>query len=162
MACVKPIGASSRGRRMAVRRTPPLQSVLPASFHTGTGKVLGLDALFYRLRNAGPWRDLPERFGPWQTVHGWHNRWAANGLWTKILKTLTKRSRGRVRLVDGSHVPVHQSGCNPTKSSGPAQMGKTRGGRNTTIKGQANYWQSVAHTAEKPDQCRHLRSRASR
>jgi transposase len=92
-----------------------------------------LDALFYRLRNAGPWRDLPERFGPWQTVHGWHNRWAANGLWTKVLKTLTKRSRGRVRLVDGSHVPVHQSGCNPTKSSGPAQMGKTRGGRNTKI-----------------------------
>jgi hypothetical protein len=23
-----------------------------------------LEALFYRLRNAGPWRDLPEHFGP--------------------------------------------------------------------------------------------------
>ena len=27
-----------------------------------------LDALFYRLRNAGPWRDLPEGFGPWRTI----------------------------------------------------------------------------------------------
>jgi transposase len=33
-----------------------------------------LDALFYRLRNAGPWRDLPERFGPWSTVRSWHAR----------------------------------------------------------------------------------------
>ncbi|QIF02257.1 transposase [Roseimicrobium sp. ORNL1] len=39
-----------------------------------------LDGLFYRLRNAGPWRDLPERFGPYSTIHGWHSRWAKDGL----------------------------------------------------------------------------------
>ncbi len=33
-----------------------------------------LDALFYRLRNAGLWRYLPEHFGPWSTIHGWHVR----------------------------------------------------------------------------------------
>ncbi len=33
-----------------------------------TGMNLVLDALFYRLRNCGPWRDLPSQYGPWQTL----------------------------------------------------------------------------------------------
>ncbi|MFI8327194.1 transposase [Streptomyces sp. NPDC085529] len=32
-----------------------------------------------RGRARGPWRDLPERFGPWQTVHGLFARWATYG-----------------------------------------------------------------------------------
>jgi transposase len=31
---------------------------------------LVLDALFYRLRNCGPWRDMPPQYGPWQTIYG--------------------------------------------------------------------------------------------
>ena len=61
-----------------------------------------LDALFYRLRNAGPWRDLPERFGPYSTIHGWHSRWAKEGLWSRILEVFARRVRGLVRLVDGT------------------------------------------------------------
>jgi transposase len=47
----------------------------------------------------------------------------------KAGETISKR----VRLVDGSHVQVHQIGCNPTKTSDPSQLGRTRGGRNTKI-----------------------------
>lgn len=92
-----------------------------------------LDALFYRLRNPGPWRDLPERFGPWKTVHHWVTVWANNGLWIRILRKISKSGPGSIRLVDGSHVPVHQSGANPRQNAGPQQTGKTRGGRNTKI-----------------------------
>jgi transposase len=59
-----------------------------------------LDALFYRLRNAGPWRDLPEGFGPWRTIYGWYRRWAREGLWGRMLARLSRKVKNRIRLVD--------------------------------------------------------------
>ncbi len=32
-----------------------------------------------------PWRDLPERYGPWKTAHERLRRWTADGTWDKIL-----------------------------------------------------------------------------
>ena len=92
-----------------------------------------LDALFYRLRNAGPWRDLPEHFGPWSTVHSWHSRWAREGLWGRLLEVFARKVRGRVRLVDGTHILVHQCAANPAGGAAAQAMGKTRGGRNTKL-----------------------------
>ncbi|WP_422321789.1 transposase, partial [Prosthecobacter sp.] len=43
--------------------------------------ALVLDGLFYRLRNCGPWRDLPPQFGPWETLYGWHRKLARAGVW---------------------------------------------------------------------------------
>ena len=94
---------------------------------------LVLDAMFYRLRNAGPWRDLPTCYGPWSTIHGWHTRWAREGLWDKILKMFVEHSPGDVRLIDGSHIVVHQCAANPKGGSSTQAMGKTRGGRNTKV-----------------------------
>ena len=47
---------------------------------------LVIEALFYRLRNAGPWRDLPREFGPYQTIFGYYRHWARTGLWGRILR----------------------------------------------------------------------------
>ncbi|GCD32779.1 transposase [Streptomyces chrestomyceticus JCM 4735] len=35
-----------------------------------------------------PWPDLPERYGPWQTVYERHRRWSADGTWQRILAGL--------------------------------------------------------------------------
>lgn len=91
-----------------------------------------LEALFYRLRNAGPWRDLPTEFGPWRTIYGWFRLWADNGLWNRLLKQVA-RTGSVVCLVDGTHIPVHQSGCNPRGGPESQAMGRTRGGRNTKL-----------------------------
>lgn len=92
-----------------------------------------LDALFYRLRNAGPWRDLPEGFGPWRTIYGWHRLWAREGLWARMLTRMTRKVTSRIRLVDGTHVRVHQCAANPAGGAQQQAMGRTRGGRNTKI-----------------------------
>lgn len=92
-----------------------------------------LDALFYRLRNAGPWRDLPEHFGPWSTIHSWHSRWAKEGLWARILEVFARKVRGTVRLVDGTHIVAHQCAANPAGGAAAQAMGRTRGGRNTKL-----------------------------
>jgi len=38
----------------------------------------------WRYRTGTPWRDLPERFGPWQTAWKRHARFSQEGTWDKI------------------------------------------------------------------------------
>jgi transposase len=94
---------------------------------------LVIEALFYRLRNAGPWRDLPAEFGPWETIYGYFRKWAREGLWARLLKAVTKKLKSRVRLVDGTHIVAHQCAANPAGGAAAQAMGKTRGGRNTKL-----------------------------
>jgi transposase len=39
-----------------------------------------LNGIFYVLRTGSPWRDLPERYGPYTTVYNRFNRWARAGV----------------------------------------------------------------------------------
>ena len=106
---------------------------LKAGGRPRAGLDMVLDALFYRLSNAGPWRDLPEGFGPWRTIYGWHRLWAREGLWARMLARMARKVRNRIRLVDGTHVRVHQCAANPKGGAAAQAMGKTRGGRNSKI-----------------------------
>ncbi|MGW3954329.1 IS5 family transposase, partial [Streptomyces sp. NPDC004752] len=44
-----------------------------------------IDGVLFRVRTGVQWRDLPERFGPWQTVYKRHRRWSADGTWERLL-----------------------------------------------------------------------------
>jgi transposase len=47
-----------------------------------------INGVLFRVRTSVPWRDLPERYGPWQTVYERHRRWSADGTWQHIADTL--------------------------------------------------------------------------
>lgn len=47
-----------------------------------------VDGILWILRTGSPWRDLPEEFGPWQTVWGSFNKWNADGTLDTILQRL--------------------------------------------------------------------------
>ena len=49
---------------------------------------LVLDGVFWIARTGSPWRDLPEEFGPWETVYGCFDRWNADGTLDTILQRL--------------------------------------------------------------------------
>ena len=40
---------------------------------------LVLSGILWVLRTGAPWRDLPERYGPWQTCHDRLLRWRRQG-----------------------------------------------------------------------------------
>jgi transposase len=44
-----------------------------------------LNAILWKLRTGAPWRDLPERYGPWKTAHERLRLGTETGLWQKIL-----------------------------------------------------------------------------
>ena len=67
----------------------------------------------HRYRTGIAWRDLPERFGPWQTVWKRHHRFATDGTWDKLLSLLQAEAEAAGKLdwsvsVDSSIVRAHQ------------------------------------------------------
>ena len=67
-----------------------------------------LNGIFFILRTGSPWRDLPERYGPYTTAYKRFNRWAKKGVWLRIFETLAQQSPGSPRLIDTSIVRAHQ------------------------------------------------------
>jgi transposase len=51
-----------------------------------------IDGIRWRTRAGTPWRDVPERYGPWQSVYGLFRRWQRNGTWKRILTGLQARA----------------------------------------------------------------------
>lgn len=43
-----------------------------------------VEGVIYRFRTGIAWRDLPDSFGPWQTVWKRHKRFSIDGTWDKI------------------------------------------------------------------------------
>ena len=53
---------------------------------TARDNRLFLDAVLWIAKTGTPWRDLPERFGPWNSVWRRFDRWARKGVWRKVFE----------------------------------------------------------------------------
>lgn len=51
-----------------------------------------LDGILWVLRTGAPWRDLPERYPPYQTCHRRFQRWNEEGVLEEVLRALADRS----------------------------------------------------------------------
>jgi transposase len=49
---------------------------------------LFFDGVLWVARTGVPWRDLPERFGRWNSVWRRFDRWAKKGIWLKVFEVL--------------------------------------------------------------------------
>lgn len=47
-----------------------------------------LNGIFWILATGAPWRDLPERFGPWQTAYDHYRKWRKSGVFAAIIEAL--------------------------------------------------------------------------
>jgi transposase len=77
---------------------------------------LVVEATAWRYRTGAPWRDLPERFGPWNTIYKNFDRWAKAGVWTSVLEKVqslahTNGDLDWVTSIDSTIVRVHQHGA---------------------------------------------------
>ncbi|MCP2353140.1 transposase [Nonomuraea thailandensis] len=54
-----------------------------------------INGIRWRVRVGAPWRDVPERYGCWQTIYGLFRRWQRAGTWQQILTVCRLR---RTRL----------------------------------------------------------------
>ena len=92
--------------------------------HPWRSHRLMTDAMLWILNAGSPWRDLPDRFGPWQTAYNRFNRWRKDGTFDSILERLQMRldEEGRIDwdlwMVDGSSVRAHASAAGGGEKGG--------------------------------------------
>ena len=68
-----------------------------------------MNAIFYVLRTGMPWRDLPERYGPYTTAYNRFNRWSRRGIWKRMFDALASKSRDSLYLIDSTIVKAHRA-----------------------------------------------------
>ena len=74
-----------------------------------------LNGIFWVLRSGAPWRDLPERYGPYTTAYNRFNRWRKAGIWDGMMDVITQAHDGEVQMIDTSIVRVHQHAAGAKK-----------------------------------------------
>lgn len=100
---------------------------------TASDNRLFVEAIVYRVRTGVPWRDLPERFGKWKSVHQRFSRWAKSGVFDGIFKLLASDADTEYMMIDASIVRAHQHSAGARKENGPQAIGRSRGGLTTKI-----------------------------
>lgn len=93
-----------------------------------------MNAIFYVLRTGMPWRDLPDRYGPYTTAYNRFNRWSRRGIWKKIFDTLASKSRDSLYLIDSTIVKAHRaaSGAKGGRKIRPSASAAAGGPRKST------------------------------
>lgn len=82
---------------------------------TARDNRLFVEAVLYRYRAGIPWRDLPERFGPWKAVHTRFSRWAASGVWGRVFDALNADADDEYAMLDATIVRAHQHSAGARK-----------------------------------------------
>ncbi|WP_416061834.1 IS5 family transposase [Rhodococcus indonesiensis] len=131
-----------------------LEALLPRPARSGrpcvwTKRQL-IDGIRWRTRVGAPWRDVPTRYGPWQTVYGLFRRWQRAGVWAQILTALQASADAVGRIVwdvsvDSTVVRAHQHAAGARRSlqlepAGGVEtepddhaLGRSRGGWSTKL-----------------------------
>ncbi|MGK3106233.1 IS5 family transposase [Streptomyces sp. WAC05858] len=128
-----------------------LEPLLPAGKKSGRPQVHTkrqlIDGIRWRARAGAPWRDVPERYGPWGTVYGLFRRWQRDGTWHRIFEQPQARADAEGLItwdvsVDSTIARAHQHAaggrkkgicrssrpvvCSPSRND--HGLGRSRGG----------------------------------
>jgi len=119
-------------RRYALRddQWDRIKDMLPGSEEhvgvTAKDNRLFVEAVLYRYRAGIPWRDLPERFGSWKTVHTRWSRWSKGGVWKRIFEALGADADNEYAMIDSTIVRAHQHSAGASKKRANKPLGAAK------------------------------------
>jgi transposase len=92
-----------------------------------------VNGILWKLRTGAPWRDIPERYGPWKTCHERLRRWSADGTWDRLLAQVQVHDDRQpvewVLYVDSTVVRAHQHSAGARKKGAPSPVAGQRSPR---------------------------------
>ncbi|WP_329582492.1 IS5 family transposase [Streptomyces sp. NBC_01361] len=98
-----------------------------------------LNGIVWKFRTGTAWRDVPERYGSWATLHTRFRRWAKDGTFERMLRAAQAKADAAGDIdwlvsVDSTVVRAHQHAAGARKGalSAPA-LGRSRGGLTSKI-----------------------------
>ncbi len=91
-----------------------------------------VEGILYRMRVGCPWRDLPSKFGFWNSVYQQFNRWSLKNKLMKTFQSLINEPDLEWEFIDGSIVKAHQHSTGAASDKDEA-IGKSVAGNTTKI-----------------------------
>jgi transposase len=101
---------------------------------------LFIDAILWISKTGAPWRDLPERFGKWNSIWKRFDRWSRKGTWKLVFEALQDPDLEWL-VLDSTVIRAHPCAAGAKKkadgSGGQDEqaLGRSRGGFGTKIHG---------------------------
>nr|WP_107481959.1 IS5 family transposase [Streptomyces sp. JHA26] len=104
-----------------------------------------INGMVYKIRTGISWCDLPERYGPWQTVYTRFRRYAIDGVFTRALQQIQARADAAGDIdwlvqIDSTIVGAHQHAAATGRKGGDTgdepddhALGRSRGGLTTKV-----------------------------
>ncbi len=82
-----------------------------------------INGILWRLKNGAPWREIPERYGPWQTCWDRFTRWERDSTWKHVLQAQQAQADAAGEIdwdgaaLDSSHARAHRRATGARKES---------------------------------------------
>jgi transposase len=103
-----------------------IQDLLPGrpGQHGGIARDnrLFVNAVLWVARTGAGWRDLPARFGPWNSAWRRFDRWAQKGVWARVMAALRDEDLEWL-ILDSTSVRAHPCAAG-SKKSGTARAAR--------------------------------------
>jgi len=78
-----------------------------------------LNGVIWLTRSGAPWRDMPDRYGSWNTVYDFFRELVDSGVLVKIFADLNIDADLQDMSIDSTTARVHQHGCGAKKGATP-------------------------------------------
>jgi transposase len=84
-----------------------------------------VNAVLWIGKTGAPWRDLPDRFGNWNSVWKRFDRWSAKGVWLRVFEEL-KDPDLEWLILDSTVIRAHQHAAGAAKKGAPIKRWDAR------------------------------------
>ena len=91
-----------------------IQPLLPPEYTGKKGRPrkdnrIMLNGMLWVNHSGAQWRQLPERYGPWQSVYARFAKWRDDGILEAVFSELSQEADAENLSIDSTCVKVHES-----------------------------------------------------
>ena len=92
------------------------------------------EGVYFIMRTGAQWRELPNYYGKWRSVHKRFENWSHKGLWNQVLIHFAKEYDGESVMIDSTIIRAHPCAAGYEKDQNAREcLGRSKGGFTTKI-----------------------------